>query len=150
VFVQSDGDGYRLDGGTAAVEKSEAWAVDYEITVTADWSTRSAVVSGRSESGRTERRLETDGAGRWRIDGSHAAHLDGCFDVDLESSALANAFPVHRLGLASGEVADAPAAYVRAVDLTVERLDQRYTRLDNDADHERYRYSAPRLLSNAS
>jgi len=39
-------------------------------------------------------------------------------------------------------VADAPAACVRAVDLTVERLDPRYARLDNDADHERYRYSA--------
>ncbi len=143
MFVRSDDDGYCLVGGTTAVEQSEAWIVDYAITVSAGWLTRSAVVSGQSAAGRGELRLETDEAGRWWIDGSAAPHLDGCLDVDLESSALTNAFPSHRLGLEVGQVADAPAAYVRALDLTVERLEQRYSRLDNDGNHERYRYSAP-------
>ncbi len=31
------------------------------------------------------------------VDGEPAPHLDGVLDVDLESSALTNAFPVHRL-----------------------------------------------------
>src|SRR3954453_15836540 len=38
--------------------------------------------------------------------------LDACLDVDLESSAMTNALPVHRLNLATGERAQAPAAYV--------------------------------------
>jgi hypothetical protein len=90
-------------------------------------------------SGRGEITLQHDGSGHWRLDGDRADHLDGCLDVDLEASALTNAFPVHRLGLRVGEQADAPAAYVRATDLTVERLEQRYVRL---ADR-RYRYTAP-------
>ena len=69
--------------------------------------------------------------------------MDGCLDVDLESSSLTNAFPVERLGLDIGETAPAPAAYVRAADLSVERLEQRYVRLDNGPLGERYRYTAP-------
>ena len=143
VFLKPDGAGYRLEGDTAAVENSEAWAVHYVITLAADWSTRSAQVSGRSVSGSHELILEADGPGRWSINGSAAPHLDGCLDVDLESSSLTNAFPVHRLGLEVGAEADAPSAYVRAVDLSVERLEQHYVRLDDDGSRERYRYTAP-------
>jgi hypothetical protein len=64
-------------------------------------------------------------------------------DVDLEASALTNAFPVHRLGLEVGQTAQAPAAYVRAVDVSVQRLEQRYRRLDDDEVGQRYRYGAP-------
>jgi hypothetical protein len=146
VFLRSDGDGYRLEGDTAAVEEGKAWAVRYDISVDASWTTRSARVWGRASSGRRELTLEADGAGRWRIDGAPAGHLDGCLDVDLESSSLTNACPVHRLGLEVGEQADAPAAYVRALDLAVERLEQRYLRLEDDAaGRRRYHYAAPRL-----
>jgi hypothetical protein len=67
----------------------------------------------------------------------------GCLDVDLEGSAFTNAFPVHRLGLNVGEQADAPAAYVRANDLRVERLEQSYARLPDDGDRSRYDYASP-------
>jgi hypothetical protein len=93
--------------------------------------------------GRDERTLQSDGSGGWWIDGEPAPHLDGCLDVDLESSSFTNALPVHRLELRVGEQADAPAAYVRSVDLRVERLEQRYTRLEDDAGRERYHYAAP-------
>ena len=143
MFLRSDEDGYRFEGDTAAVEDGEAWAVNYTIILDPGWSTRSARVSGRSASGARELMLEADGAGRWLIDGAAAPYLDGCLDVDLESSCLTNAFPAHRFGLEIGQEADAPAAYVRALDLSVERLEQRYVRLENDGDHELYHYTAP-------
>ncbi len=144
VFVAPEGDGWRLAGDTAAVEAGEAWAVRYDIGVDAGWTTRSARVSTRGAAGQRELSLETDGAGRWRVDGAPAGHLDGCLDVDLESSTLTNAFPVHRLGPEIGGQAEVPAAYVRAVDLTVERLEQRYVRLEDDvAGRQRYHYSSP-------
>ena len=143
VFLRSDGDGWHLDGYTAAVERGEAWAVHYLITLNRNWLTRTARVSSRAASGRHEATLEADGGGAWLINGEAAPHLDGCLDVDLESSALTNAFPVHRLGLEIGEEADAPAAYVRVSDLRVERLEQRYMRLDDDGRRERYCYTAP-------
>jgi hypothetical protein len=143
VFLHPDDAAYRLEGDTAAVEDGEAWAVQYVITIDSGWSTRSAWVSGRSASGARRLTLEADGAGRWRMNGAAAPHLEGCLDVDLESSSLTNAFPVHRLGLEIGQEADAPAAYVRALDLRVERLEQRYVRLDDEGNRERYHYTAP-------
>jgi hypothetical protein len=97
----------------------------------------------RSRHGGGEVRLEAGGAGGWRVNGAPAPELDGCLDVDLESSALTNAFPIRRLRLQPGADAAAPAAYVRALDLRVERLEQRYVRLGDDGCRRRYRYAAP-------
>ena len=89
----------------------------------------------------------TPGAGRWLVDGRPAPGLDGCADVDLEASACTNTVPVHRLRLAAGAQAAAPAAYVRAVDLAVERLDQTYRRAPDTAagDEPVFDYAAPRF-----
>ena len=145
VFFHREKDGVRLEGSTTAVEDGEAWAVQYTIFLDSAWVTRSAHISGRSASGVHEVIVEGDGGGHWKIDGEAASHLDGCLDVDLESSSLTNAFPVHRLGLEVGQQADAPAAWVRALDLSVERLEQRYVRLEDEGNRERYRYAAPRF-----
>ena len=145
VFLRMDGDGYRVEGATTAVEGGEGWVVQYSIALDLDWTARSARVAGRSPRGASEVSLNGDGAGRWQINGAAAAELDGCLDVDLESSALTNAFPVHRLGLEVGQHGEAPAVYVRAADLNVERLEQRYVRLDDDQHRQRYGYTAPRF-----
>jgi hypothetical protein len=63
--------------------------------------------------------------------------------VDLESSAVTNALPVHRMALPVGARAAAPAAYVRAADPSVERLEQEYLRTTDQGAHQRYDYSAP-------
>ena len=63
--------------------------------------------------------------------------------MDLESSALTNALPVRRMGLAPGTRAAAPAAYVRAIGLAVERLEQVYLRVPDEAGRRRYDYAAP-------
>jgi hypothetical protein len=148
VFLHCDGEGCRVDGATTAVGDDEAWVVRYGIDLARDWTTRSARAACRSTAGEHEVTVKTDGSGRWQINGAATPVLDGCLDVDLESSAMTNAFPVHRLQLEVGEHAEAPAAYVRAVDLAVERLEQRYVRLDDDDDdggRQRYQYSAPRF-----
>ncbi|MFD5245820.1 putative glycolipid-binding domain-containing protein [Amycolatopsis sp. NPDC058340] len=137
-FREHDG-GWRISGATTAVEDGESWFVEYAITVDAAWRTRSAEISGRSASGARRTVLESVGDGRWRVDGVADPRLDGCFDVDLESSSMTNTLPVHRLGLAAGAAAEAPAVYVRAGDLAVERLEQRYERV---CDHD-FAYAAP-------
>ncbi|HZM41401.1 MAG TPA: putative glycolipid-binding domain-containing protein [Acidimicrobiales bacterium] len=143
VFVRSDGSGYRFDGHTAAVEDGEIWAVRYTIIVDGRWVTRAARISGRSRNGEHDTRLDADGAGNWEIDGSDVPELQGCLDVDLESSACTNTIPVHRLKLRVGQSVEAPAAYVRALDLRVERLEQTYMRVDDDGDRQRYQYRSP-------
>ena len=136
-------DGYRIEGWTTAVEGGQTWAVDYAIVLDTNWTTRRARISGRSVSGLHSVALEADGEGHWLVDGETAPHLNGCLDVDLESSALTNALPVHRMGLLVGGRAGAPAAYVRALDLAVERLEQTYTRIADETGHQRYDYTAP-------
>ncbi|HEY2653375.1 MAG TPA: putative glycolipid-binding domain-containing protein [Solirubrobacteraceae bacterium] len=144
VFPRGDRAEVRFQGATAALEAGEPWLVNYVITLASAWTARSAVITGHSTSGAHDVRIEADGSGGWRVNGADAPHLDGCVDVDLESSSLTNAFPVHRLGLEVGDTAEAPAAYVRAGDLSVERLEQRYLRLhDDDATAQRYHYTAP-------
>jgi uncharacterized protein len=143
IFLRAEADGYRLEGHSTGVEDGEAWGIRYDIVVDAGWLTRSAHVAGRSTQGVYEVRLEGDGVGGWLVDGSPTPHLDGCFDVDLEASACTNALPIRRLALEVGEQAEAPAAYVRAVDLRVERLEQSYARLEDEAGRRRYDYASP-------
>jgi hypothetical protein len=136
-------DGVRIEGCTTAIEASQTWAVDYAIALDTTWTTRRARIAGRSASGWRSIGLEADGAGHWLVDGEVVPDLDGCLDVDLESSAMTNALPVHRLGLPIGSRATAPAAYVRALDLAVERLEQSYARVTDETSHQRYDYTAP-------
>lgn len=143
VFFRRDRSGYVLDGHTSAVEDGEVWAVRYSITLDERWVSRAARVWGRSTTGEYERRLDADGSGGWMVDGTPFPALDGCLDVDLESSACTNLMPVHRMGLGVGTSSQAPAAYVRALDLAVERLEQDYRRVDDDGRQQRYDYRAP-------
>lgn len=145
-YFQAGPGGWRIDGTTTAVEDAHTWIVTYSIRLDAAWLTRDARITARTASGLSETVLAGDGAGRWRVDGHRAAHLDGCLDVDLESSALTNTLPVHRLELlelAAGGGAETPAAYIRALDLSAERLEQTYARLPGEPGHHRYRYAAP-------
>lgn len=143
LFLRREPDGYRFTGYSTAVENGEAWGVSYAIALDPTWVTRRAHVTSESEQGVAEVRLERDATGSWRIDGALAPQLEGCADIDLEASAFTNAIPVRRLGLAVGGSAEAPAAYVRAPNLEVERLEQTYTRVKGDRGQPRYNYSAP-------
>ncbi len=127
-FFAATPGGLRLEGSTTGVEDDRAWVVRYAIDVDDRWCTRRAEVWGRTASGPSHRLLETDGEGRWSVDGVPMAELDGCLDVDLEASACTNTLAVHRMALPIGGAAEAPAAYVRADGLAVERLEQRYDR----------------------
>ena len=145
VFLRREPGDYRIEGHATGVEEGEAWGIRYAVTLDTAWTTRSAHVVGRSALGSHEVRLECDGTGKWSVDDKPSPALAGCLDVDLEASAFTNAFPVHRLALGFGERADAPAAYVRALDLRVERLEQSYTRLPDAGDKQRYDYASPRF-----
>ena len=143
LFLEREEDGHRFRGHTAGVEEGVTWSVAYTIVVDAAWATRSAHVVSRSIAGEREAMIERHPTGGWRVNGRHAPELSDCEDVDLEASAFTNALPVNRLRLEAGESADAPAAYVRAPNLRVGRLEQRYLRLPDDDERVRYDYEAP-------
>ena len=142
-YFSPAGHGYHISGCTTAAEDGQTWIVSYVIRLDETRATRSARITGQSASGIRHARLEADGLGRWRVDGVAASRLDGCLDIDLESSAMTNALPVHRMGLPAGARAAAPAAYVRALDLSSGRLDQDYVRAADESGRQRYDYTAP-------
>jgi hypothetical protein len=47
-------------------------------------------------------RVVTNGDGHWQVNGRAATHPDGCCDIDLESSAMTNTIPVHRIAAVLG------------------------------------------------
>jgi hypothetical protein len=135
--------GWRIDGTTTAIEDGQTWVVTYRIEADAAWATRRARVTATTMTGSHATELRADGAGHWLIDGKPAPQLDGCLDVDLESSAMTNTLPVHRLDLAPGAQADSPAAYLRAATLAADRLDQVYRRGPDTGGQLCYDYAAP-------
>jgi hypothetical protein len=143
-FFRAGDHGHRFEGHTAAVEAGHAWTIHYTINVDRDWRTRDAEIMAWTSGGEASVHIESGGAGRWLVDGVHRPELEGCLDVDLESSALTNTIPVHRLALPVGGTASAPAAYVRALDLGVQILEQHYTQVQDDGAL-RFDYEAPQF-----
>jgi uncharacterized protein len=142
-YFSPDPHGLRIEGTTAGFQDGAAWVVTYDIELDQLWKTRRVRITSKTALGSIEQYAESDGEGHWLIDGDEAAHLDGCLDIDLEASAMTNALPVHRLSLATGERAAAPAAYVRLTKRKIERLDQFYARLDDQDDRPSFDYRAP-------
>jgi Putative glycolipid-binding len=89
--------GLRVHGTTTGLQDGDTWVVTYCLHLDESWSTRAADIVRTTVSGVTDVRLECDGAGHWMLNGEPAGHLDGCVDVDLESSAMTNALPIHGL-----------------------------------------------------
>jgi uncharacterized protein len=56
---------------------------------------------------------------------------------------MTNVLPVHRMALPAGARAAAPAAYVRAAGLAVERLEPTYVRAAGQATRQCFDYTAP-------
>jgi hypothetical protein len=143
-YLTATGAGLHVHGSTSAVEAGQPWVVTYEIDLDERGRTRHAAVTSRTLAGDRAVVLDHDGEGAWRVDGGTAPDLAGCLDIDLESSALTNAFPVRRARPRPGDRIEAPAAFVHASGSGVERLEQTYRRLQYDEPGaQRYEYAAP-------
>jgi hypothetical protein len=78
---------------------------------------------------------------RWQLNGVDQPEVAGCIDVDLNFTPATNLIAIRRLTLGVGHASDAPAAWLRFPECTLERLEQRYHRLT----HDTYDYQAPRV-----
>lgn len=134
--------GYRVTGHTTAHESSALWAVGYDVTVDGSWSTVAVRASNLTATGERKLTLTRDPGGTWSANGEVRRELDGCCDVDFESSAVTNTLPLHRFDFIEGVGVDVPAAFVRADDLRVERLEQRYTLIEAGPEHILFHYES--------
>jgi hypothetical protein len=134
--------GNRLVGHTTAHESSALWSVGYDVTVDHSWRTVAVDACNLTDAGAGKLTLTRDSEGTWTANGELQPELEGCFDVDFESSAVTNTLPLHRLDFVEGVGVDVPAAFVRAEDLRVERLEQRYTLIEADPEQIVFRYES--------
>ena len=82
--------------------------------------------------------LERDAKARWIVDGTASRALKGCTDIDLGCSPSTNTLPIRRLRLGIGASQTIQAAWIRFPELTVAKVAQTYTRLDELT----YRYAS--------
>lgn len=118
------------------------WSLGYTVGVDRDWRTREVRASASTAAGEGSVHLTRDDRDGWAVDGEPRPELQGCVDVDFESSAVTNTLPLHRLELRPGERVDVPAAFVRAPDLRVERLEQTYTLTEATPDGLVFHYES--------
>jgi hypothetical protein len=120
---------FGLEGECVVVYDGTPCSMRYAVLCDSEWRTVSAVVNGWIGG----RSFEVAVLGEQRDPA-----LEGCIDVDLAFTPATNLLPVRRLSLDIGASADVSAVWLRFPQLTLERLEQRYTRT---GEHT-YRYES--------
>ena len=132
--------GFVLQGTAIRPLDGAPLEIRYRVETDAAWLTRAVEVSVAEPGGERRLVLSPDGRGSWTVDGAPVPPVEGCLDVDLQFTPATNTLPIRRLELPVGDHADVSACWVRFPELTVERLEQRYTRTGSGT----YVYSTPR------
>ena len=143
LFVQRSAAGVRLRGVTTAMEDGAAWSVGYRIDLDDGWRTQRVETVNSTADGERRVSIRRFADDRWSVDGVPRPDLDGCSDIDLESSSVTNTLPVHRLRFDRGRPVSAPAAFVWANDLRVEREEQLYTLTSETTEALGFHYESP-------
>lgn len=127
--VEATPDGWVFHGAEVLAEP-EPVSCWFRAEIDQGWATRTAEVLAFSAFGERRLRLRADGDRRWSRDGVRAPELDGCLDVDIAATPLTNTFPIRRLhALPVGAAVTVPVAWVDVPELTVDRVEQTYSRL---------------------
>jgi hypothetical protein len=115
--------------------------VRIEYRVVADGAGLTSAVHVRDQRGFEQRQLTLtrEAKGAWTVDGQPARALRSCSDVDLGCTPSTNTLPIRRLRLGIGASRTVQVAWVRFPELTVHKVAQTYTRLDEAT----YRYASP-------
>jgi uncharacterized protein len=125
-------EGWELAGAAVFVESSMPCRLSYVISCDAEWRTTKCVVTGNAGVAPIALIIARDSHGRWTSDGVPLEQLEGCIDIDLGFSPSTNTLPIRRLALDVGSGAAVRAAWLRFPGLTLEVLDQSYTRTATD------------------
>jgi uncharacterized protein len=143
-FFQS-ASGCRLAGAAVFLEGRIACHVQYEVVADEAFRTRRASLTGYVGRQRIDLRLRASRSGRWTLNGVEQPSASGCIDLDLGFTPATNLLPLRRLGLRTGQEAQAPAAYLPFPKIGLEVLPQRYKRLSRseyDYESPTHRYHA--------
>jgi hypothetical protein len=129
---------WHLTGTAVFAHQRQPCRLDYKIACDTEWNTTSANITGWVGNSSIEIEVSVDSTRNWRFNGKDRPDVSGCIDIDLNFSPSTNLLAIRRLGLEIGEQAVVKAAWVRFPSIELERLEQKYRRLDET----RYRYES--------
>jgi hypothetical protein len=132
-------DGAALTGVAVFSEKSTPVRIRYEIECDAGWRTLGCLITGDIDGHSLKVSIMHEGE-TWTVNGVAIPEVSGCEDIDLGFSPSTNLLPIRRLALKNGESGVVRAAWVKFPELTVQLIEQKYTRLGED----KYRYESAR------
>ena len=130
----------QVEGYEIAVNDQQSWAVTFQVRLDSAWRTRYAEIVVVDDQGSRQVSLEANGEGNWYLNGTPAAELDGCLDVDIAATPFTNTFVIRRLELPVGEVGEVRVAWVSVPSLEVAAMDQTYVHLEQLDGRDRYEY----------
>ena len=119
-----------LSGVVVVAHDARPCRLDYHIDCDEAWQTTTVRIDGHLGGVPLTLDLLRGPDHSWRSNGNLIPMLQGCVDVDLGFSPVTNLLPVRRLRPALGRRVEVRAAWVRFPELTLEVLDQAYTRVD--------------------
>ena len=145
LLLAAGDDGMVADGLVVGVVGGRPFRARYEVRCDRLWRARAVRVSvpGPEPLSAPVVDLLADGEGNWTTRGGEPVPgLEGCVDADVSATPFTNTLPIRRLGLAPGESAELPVAYVDVGEMRAWTEGQRYTCLEQDAWGGLYRYES--------
>jgi uncharacterized protein len=125
-----------LEGTIVVLLDGSPTRIIYKIESDKNWKTRGVAIRQERSGITSHLTLKVSNRQIWKTKGSTIPFAPGLHDVDLEVTPATNTLPIRRIGLKEGESRQVDAVWVRFPSLTLERLQQRYTRIGR----RRYRY----------
>lgn len=127
--------GWHISGVAEFREAAGSSCLAYIIQCTAAWETCDCQITGFIRDTPVNVSVHRDGRARWTLDGAPIDAVTGCIDIDLSFSPVTNLLPIRRLELDRGKRAHVRAAWLRFPEMTLEILDQTYTRIARHSYH---------------
>lgn len=128
-------EGRRADAGMVAFDDDgQPYRLTYHLEYEKGWEPRVFQAAVRDGDGSRSLVLRRDGLHWSDGEGKRLAELSGCLDLDLWPTPFTNSPSIWRLFLNPGERREIDVVFIEAPRLSVRRMRQAYTRLDE------YRY----------
>jgi hypothetical protein len=131
--------GWSVTGTSIFRERADITHLHYSVNCDANWLTSSGRIQGSVNERTIDIDVTTDERRRWWVNRQAVPAVEGCVDLDLNFTPATNLIQLRRLALAVGGRADAPAAWFRVPEFSLQALPQTYRR----ASVPCYDYTAP-------
>lgn len=128
-------DGAEINSTIVGHYGGKLYLVNCQIKTNADWQTVSVSIDSRINEQSQYWQLETDGMGKWLLNGKDWRLVEGCIDVDLPLTPFTNTLPIRRLKLAVGEASLIDVVYLDLLAGEFLPVQQQYTRLTDKEYH---------------